>query len=159
MALVIVGDGPERALVEGAAEKDTDIVYLGRQPYRILPGLIAGSLCGLVPKNNLGERAETGLFPLKLFETLACGVPVVVSDFPGQADLVRDNDCGITFPAEDSESLARAVSLIAANPVRAGHMGVRGRTAIVNEHSWDLRAGQTADVLTAVREASAVRPR
>ena len=144
--LVIVGDGPERAAVEAAAEADPGIRYVGRQPYKTLPGIVANSLCGLVPKNNRGDRTGTGLYPLKVFETLACGVPAVVSDFPGQADLVRDNDAGLAVPAEDPGALARAVARIAADPAAAEAMGARGRDAIVNAHSWDIRAGQTAAI-------------
>ncbi|HBC07633.1 MAG TPA: glycosyltransferase WbuB [Rhodospirillaceae bacterium] len=145
--LVIVGDGPERPVVEAAAAADPGIRDLGRQPYRVLPGIVARSICGLVPKNNLGDRTGTGLYPLKVFETLSCGVPAVVSDFPGQADLVRDNDCGLAVPAEDPDALARAVADLAADPASVKAMGARGRDAIVAAHSWDIRAGATQDVL------------
>ena len=145
--LVIVGDGPERPAVEAAAQDDPAIRDMGRQPYTVLPGIVAGSICGLVPKNNLGDRTGTGLYPLKVFETLACGVPAIVSDFPGQADLIRDNDAGLAVPAEDPVALARAVAELAADPDRAAAMGVRGRDAIVAAHSWDIRAGATQDVL------------
>lgn len=145
--LVIVGDGPERPAVEAAAATDTNIHDLGRQPYRVLPGIVAGSICGLVPKNNLGDRTGTGLYPLKVFETLACGVPAVVSDFPGQADLVRDNDAGLAVPAEDPTALAKAVAGLAAELEGVKAMGARGRTAIVEAHSWDIRAGQTMETL------------
>ena len=147
VALVIVGDGAERDAVVAAALADPTIHYLDRQPYRTLPGIVAGSLCGLVPKNAGGDRAGTGLYPLKVFETLACGVPAVVSDFPGQADLVRDNDCGLAVPAENPDALAAAVAEIAADPKTAQAMGARGRTAIAAAHSWDIRGGMTGDIL------------
>ena len=150
IALVIVGDGPERALVEQAAAQDPDIHFLDRQPYLVLPGIIAGSRAGLVPKNNLGDRTQTGLFPLKVFETLACGVPAIVTDFPGQADLIRDHDCGLAVPAEDPDALAAAVAKITASPEAAAAMGRRGRDAILAAHSWDIRAGATAAALSAV---------
>ncbi len=145
--LVIVGDGDERPTVDRAAMADAGIYYLGRQPYRALPGIIARSLCGLVPKNAGGDRAGTGLYPLKVFETLACGVPAIVSDFPGQADLVRDNDCGLAVPAEDPDALARAMADLATDPARAAAMGGRGREIIARAHSWDIRAAATDVVL------------
>lgn len=149
--LVIVGDGPERPIVEHAAAGDPRIHYLGRQSYTLLPGIITGSLAGLVPKNSLGDRSSTGLFPLKVFETLACGVPAIVTDFPGQADLIRENACGLAVPAENPEALAAAVAEIAADPDAAKQMGIRGRDAILAEHSWDIRAAATADVLSSLK--------
>jgi glycosyltransferase involved in cell wall biosynthesis len=145
--LVIVGDGPERPAVETAAASDAAVHDLGRQPYRVLPGIVAKSICGLVPKNNLGDRTGTGLYPLKVFETLACGVPAIVSDFPGQADLVRNNDAGLAVPAEDPAALARAVAELASDTARASAMGQRGRDVIVRDHSWDIRAGATQETL------------
>ncbi|MEK9672145.1 MAG: glycosyltransferase family 4 protein [Rhodospirillaceae bacterium] len=150
VGLVVVGDGADRPAVEAAAAGDPAIRYLGRRPYRDLPGLIAGAVCGLVPKNSGGDRAGTGLYPLKVFETLACGVPAVVSDFPGQGDLVKNNDCGIAVPAEDPPALARAVAALAANPDRANAMGRRGRDIIAAHHSWDTRAGATEETLNKV---------
>ena len=148
--LVIVGDGDERPSVERAAASDTGLHYLGRLPYKALPAVIAGSLCGLVPKNAGGDRAGTGLFPLKVFETLACGVPAVVSDFPGQGDLVRENECGLAVPAEDPEALARAVARLSSDPEGSDSMGSRGREAIVRAHSWDIRAGATEECLNRI---------
>ncbi|MEQ9560238.1 MAG: glycosyltransferase family 4 protein [Rhodospirillales bacterium] len=153
VVLVIAGDGPETASIQHAVTEDSGIIHLGRIPYRTLPGIVAGSLCGLVPKNNFGNRTLTGLLPLKLFETLACGVPTVVTDFPGQADLIRDFDCGITIPDGNPDSLAAAVARLAADPAEAKAMGRRGRDAIVSGHSWDVRAAQTSDTLETVRRS------
>lgn len=148
--LVIVGDGQERAAVDDAAACNPVIHYVGRQPYKIVPGIIANSLCGLVPKNKSGDREGTGLFPLKVFETLAGGVPAVVSDFPGQGDLVREFDCGVPVPAEEPEALAQAVADLAADPEKATAMGRRGREAIVAAHSWNARAEQTGALIEKV---------
>lgn len=71
---------------------------------------IAG--CWLSSQNNLGDRFSTGLSPLKMYETLACGVPIIVSDFPGQADLIRNGNCGLVIPPENEVSLAKAVSYL-----------------------------------------------
>ena len=95
--MIIVGDGAEREVVEKAALNNTKITYLGPVPYLDI-GIVANSVASLVPKNNQGDRSSTGLFPLKLFETIACGAPVIVTDFPGQADLVRRYSCGLVIP-------------------------------------------------------------
>ena len=100
IALVIIGDGVDRAKVEAAAARYGHVHYLGRRPQRELPGVVAGALAGLIPKSNVAGHDETGLMPLKLFEMMACGVPVIVSDFPGMADLVRAAGAGLVVPPD-----------------------------------------------------------
>lgn len=140
--LVVAGDGVERPRLE-SVEPSGPVVYLGPVPYRQIPGLVAGSLAGLSPQTDVQGRAATGLFPLKVFETLACGVPVVVTDFPGQADIVREIGCGVVVPPEDPGALAAAVAALAQDPVGRKEMGARGRRAIAEAYSWDRRAEAT----------------
>jgi glycosyltransferase involved in cell wall biosynthesis len=142
--LVVVGDGQERAVVQHAVAENPRITWLGRLDYAKVSGVVAGALCSLVPKNNRGNYAATGLNPLKIFETLAAGVPAVVTDFPGQADLVRELRAGLVIPADDPAALAAAVAKLAADPTAAGEMGRRGAAAIRAHHSWDARAAATA---------------
>lgn len=138
--LVVIGSGQESDKVQSAADANPNIIFLGYRPYAEVPGWVAGALCGLVPISDPGGRSRTGLFPLKLFETLACGIPAVVSDFPGQADLVREHGCGMVVPADDPSALAQAVAHLSAAPEEAAAMGRRGAVLIAAEHSWDCRA-------------------
>jgi glycosyltransferase involved in cell wall biosynthesis len=146
VCLVIAGDGRERGRVAAEATANPRIRWLGTIPYEDTTALVSESLAALVPVAD-GPRARFGLSPLKLFEAMACGVPVVVSDLPGLGDTVRQHDCGMTFTASDPEALARAVSELAQDPVRASKMGSRGRAAAVSSYSWDARAGDTEDIL------------
>ncbi len=146
IALAVVGAGAETPQVEAAAAGDPTIHYVGRQPYKSIPGLIVRSLAGLVPIENVGGRASAGS-PLKLYETLAAGVPVLATDLPPQADFVRRYDCGMLVPPGDPGALARAVAAVARDPGSAQRMGARGRTAVVAEHSWDHRAGEVDRLL------------
>lgn len=143
VALVVVGDGSDRAQVEAAADADSAIHYLGRRPQQQLPGIVAGSLAGLIPKSNAAGHDETGLMPLKLFEILACGVPAIVTDFPGMADLVRAGDCGWVVPVESPAALAAAIAECAGGGELARARGARGRALVEQEHSWDARAAAT----------------
>lgn len=145
--LIVAGDGVERGKVEQAAARNRTVVYLGCRPYREMPGIVAWSLAGLSTQNNDGGKADKGLFPLKVFETMACGVPVIVSDFPGQADMVRKHGCGVVVPPGDPAALARALAYLDGHPVERANMGQRGREAVVRHHSWDRRAQDTEAVL------------
>jgi glycosyltransferase involved in cell wall biosynthesis len=151
VSLVILGDGQERTVVQRAAAENSNLIWLGRVDYAKVPGVVAAALCSLVPKNSRGNYAATGLNPIKLFESLAAGVPVVVTDFPGQADLVREIGAGLVIPPNDPAALAAAVAKLAADPVAAAAMGHRGAEAIRAQHSWHERASATAAFIERLR--------
>jgi glycosyltransferase involved in cell wall biosynthesis len=156
VGLVIVGAGQESAAVQDAARAHAHIHALGHVPHDQLAGYIAHAIAGLVPIGNPGQRSGTGLFPLKMFETLACAIPVIVTDFPGQADLVRDHGCGIVIPAEDSNALARAVADLAHNPDHAASMGRRGLDLVQRDYRWPVLAQRTGAFIE--RQISAKTP-
>lgn len=144
--LVIAGDGRERDRVEAAVRATDRIRWLTSVPYQEVPALVAGAMAALVPMTD-SARSQYGLSPLKLFEAMACGVPVVASDLPGLAEVVQGAACGVTVPAGDSIALAAAVRALAEDLPAARAMGARGRAAAVAQYSWDARAGQTDTLL------------
>ena len=156
--LVIAGDGKERSRVDAAARENARIRWLGTIPYGETPALVARSLAALVPMTD-APRSRFGLSPLKLFEAMASGVPVVASDLPGLGDVVRSHECGLTFPAGDADALARSVADLAADPARSAEMGSRGRNAAVTWYSWDARALQTEEVLLGLAARRGARGR
>lgn len=148
--LLIIGDGQESDAVIRAAQKNKKIVYIGRKPYADIAPYIANALAGIVMISDPGKRSSTGVFPLKLFETLSCGVPVIVSDLPGQAQLIRNNHCGYVLPINDAQALAKQVGHIEKKPKEAKNMGEKGRQLVVSEHSWQIRAQQTYALLSSL---------
>lgn len=87
---------------------------------------------------------------MKVYESLACDVPVVVTDYPGQAELVRSANCGVVVTPEDPHSLATGIATLAADAERAHHMGERGGAVVRRWHSWDARAAETDALLRTV---------
>ncbi len=148
--LVVIGDGQDGHILRKEAEKNRHIHVLGKKPYNDIPHYVANALVGLVPILNSGNRASTGLFPLKLFETLACGTPVIVTDFPGQADLVRSEHCGLVVKADNAEALAQAVAELYAHRYTASAMGMRGYDSVRLNHSWDARANATHEFIVSL---------
>jgi glycosyltransferase involved in cell wall biosynthesis len=85
--------------------------------------------------------------PLKMFEALACGTPVIVSDLPGQAEFIRNHRCGIVVPVADPLALAGAVAELAGDESRARELGRAGAEVVLAEHSWSARAAELARVM------------
>lgn len=155
VSLAIAGDGALRADVEQAAGEGR-VAYLGSRPQAELPGLVAGAVASLIIKDD-PAHAASGLSPLKLYESMAAGAPVVVSDLPGLGDTVRRLSCGVVVPPADADAVAEAVAGLAADEDLRRAMGRAGREAALCEFSWDAVTDRTAAVIELAIERHATR--
>lgn len=155
--LVVVGDGVERGKLEALKDGDR-VLWLGRRPYEDLPPLVGGAIAALCVIEDPQGRSATGVAPIKMFEAMACATPVIVSELPFQADLVRRTGAGIVVPMADAGALAAAVAELASAPeaaVRA--MGQRGRAFVEQHAAWQVRADETSEVMLRVMTGADAR--
>jgi glycosyltransferase involved in cell wall biosynthesis len=80
-------------------------------------------------------------------------LPAIVTDLPGQADLVREGQCGLVI-APEAAALASAVAHLHRHPEEAKAMGERGANLVKSTHSWAARAAQIDAILTACLQSS-----
>jgi glycosyltransferase involved in cell wall biosynthesis len=153
--LVIVGDGIERDKVE-AAKADPRLLWLGRQPYEAVPALLRGALAALCVIEDQDGRSASGVAPLKLFEAMACGVPVIASDLPFQAEIVRHADAGLIVPSASPTAIAAAVRTLDEAPEKAAELGGNGAIYVAREASWQQR-GRDIDRILASQLTKASR--
>lgn len=145
--LVIAGPVIDDSLRPALKTLPANVIYLGAQAQTDLPALIRGAVAALVPISDPAQRSRHGVMPLKLFEALACGTPVIVSDLPGQAEFVQTTRAGLVVRVGDADGLARAVATLAADPERAAALGRAGAEAVAAEHSWGARAKDLAAII------------
>lgn len=141
--LVLIGKRPSSQKPDDDA---APVTWLAPKAQRDLPAYLNHARAGLVPITDPEGRSRTGVMPLKLIEMLACGIPVIVSDLPGQADMVREQSCGDVFPAGDALALAKSVYWIVANP-SAKSIGLRGQAHVEAHYRWDSIAAEIDKVM------------
>ena len=151
IVLAVAGDGQMRGRL--LAVPGDRIRYLGRLRHAEVPGFLAGAIASLCVQTATGGRGNVGCSPIKLYEGLATGRPVIASDMPGVGDVVEAAGGGVVVPPGDAAAVADAVASLAADRDAADAMGARAREAAVKEHSWEARARDTEafiqDVLSA----------
>lgn len=74
--------------------------------------------------------------PLKLFEYMAAGLPVVAADFPDWRSIIAELRCGLVVDPLDVAAIADAIGEILDDPAMAAAMGARGRKAVESEFAW-----------------------
>jgi glycosyltransferase involved in cell wall biosynthesis len=78
--------------------------------------------------------------PTKIFEYMAAGLPVVVSNFPLWKEIVEGNRCGITVDPLDPKAIAQAIEYLLTHPEEARQMGENGRRAVEEKYNWEKEA-------------------
>lgn len=126
----------------GMLENSSNIHLLGPRPYDSLPGYIKAFDVCLLP-NVLNEYTKF-MFPMKYFEYLSAGKPVVMTPLPALRDYYR---CG--YVAGDSEVFSRAIGEALNERSRADYpLLVEERIAEARRHDWEARLD---DMLGAIR--------
>ncbi|MFO7166580.1 MAG: glycosyltransferase family 4 protein [Chloroflexota bacterium] len=138
---VLVGDGPERQAAERlAAQWPGRFTFTGAVPYERVPELLAQADVGVAPFNTAPHPAlrAAGFFwsPLKVYEYMAAGLPVVTADIHPLNQVIRDGLEGALFREGDVAGLARAIGRLLADPQAARAMGERARARVAERYSW-----------------------
>lgn len=120
-------------------------------PYARLPQFLRESTVCVVPHPRT-EYTDAAL-PLKLFDYMAAGRPVVTTDCAATAELVLRHDAGLVCRADPAE-MARALGRILADRARASAMGSNGRRAVERIHNWERTLEGPITALSRRLEAS-----
>jgi glycosyltransferase involved in cell wall biosynthesis len=98
-------------------------------------GSVRAGLVVLQPTPNYKEA-----YPIKMFEYMAAGLPVIASDFPLWRRIIDEAGCGLLVDPLDPRAIARAMQWILDNPKEAEAMGCRGKAAVAGRYNWDSQA-------------------
>ena len=126
--LLVVGDGPQRAILERFRRQchiDDKVHFLG-------PRADPRGSCGCATCS--GRPATRGLRG-SLVEAMAAGIPVVVGDAPGCGELVVDGENGFLVPLGDRAGLARAANRLLDNGDLAQRLGEAARARVAADFS------------------------
>lgn len=118
------------------------ITFTGKIDYNDAPLLLSAADLAVSPKLSLTEANG------KLFNYMACSLPVVVFDTPVNREILGDT--GIYARLGDSVDFARRIEALLADRDGLKGQGERVRAKAVNEHAWQTRGAQLVEVYRAV---------
>ncbi len=116
-------------------ENVSNILILGHRPKTEVPKYLAAADALVLP--NVGSTEESIKFtsPLKLFEYIASGVPVVASDLPSVRSVIGENEV-FFFPPGNVEALANVLGYIQTHSVEAQSVATRA-LEVSGRYTWD----------------------
>lgn len=149
---VVIGEGPMkhpwRKQVEERSLQDC-FLFTGQIDYEQTPLWInAMDICAAP------FLADAGLSsPVKIFDYMACGRPVVASRIPGTTDIFEDSGAVRLVKPEHKDALAAAIVDVLANVEMAHEMGLKGRRLVETQYDRKLLAKKIEEVAYALEEA------
>jgi glycosyltransferase involved in cell wall biosynthesis len=138
--LLIVGDGPERPAIEAqlatlALSDSAEIT--GLLPASEVAEALAGIDVGTAPYHAMEDFYFS---PLKIYEYMAAGLPIVTSRAGHLDQLVSDEETGLVVAPGDAQALAKALMQMANDRQMARAMGDRARAHVLAHHTWSATA-------------------
>ena len=134
--LVVVGDGVELERLIAQARKleiEQYITFTGLIPYQQVPTYIQAFDAGISFFKPV--RPIPGI-PMKMYEYMACGIPVIASNFVGYGPVVAGVGAGLSVESGNSAEIALAVCALAKDQVLRETMGRKGRRAVEERFNW-----------------------
>jgi glycosyltransferase involved in cell wall biosynthesis len=136
-----VGAGDPRTDIS-ALERLPNVHLLGSRPYAALPEVLRGADAALVPY-AINELTRS-VFPMKVYEYLAAGLPVVTTPLPALAEA-----SGVAVAADAAATVAAVERALAED----GPQRRRERSAAVRGHSWEARLDEIGSYLSGLGRA------
>ena len=151
LRLVIVGDGPlrgelEHTLIERGLTRS--VVFTGWLPHEEVAELIRQFDVALAPYS----KPEHAFYfsPLKLFEYMSCGVPVVAAALGQIGEIVRDGETGLLYPPGELDALIGACDRLLADPALRQRLGQAAAKEIHGLYTWDQNAARVVELARAL---------
>jgi len=153
---LLVGDGPMKKQVIRMVNDlnlTDNFIFIGRVPYEEAPKYVnASDICVILKKKDIPGS------PLKLWEYMACGKPVVATNTQDFKTL-KENKAGILVDPEKTEEVADAIITLLKNKELRETMGKNGRECIEREYNWKMIAKRLSNIINKIDKFNSERKR
>ena len=119
------------------------MIYIqGRVPHKEVPYILKAADCAILTGNESDTISAKYTSPLKMFEYMASGCPIVAQDLPSFREVLNDSNSFLVKPG-DAKALADQIALVFDNNVKmVEERAARARKALedVKQYTWQERS-------------------
>lgn len=146
VSFLIVGSEGHGSVERAAAAHPNVRVVAWQEPGRLAPWLYAADVLLIPPARAPLEKHRNCVLPIKLFQYLAAGRPILAPVSPDTAELLEDGVNALLTPPDDINAAIAAVDRILNDPGLAARLADEARRA-GERLTWDARAGKILSFL------------
>lgn len=153
VSAILIGDGPELPRVKAAAEGLPNVTFTGPVAHELMPACLAAADIGVAPFTpDAHGPLALGFYwsPLKIFEYMSSGLPVVAPALPRIAALAADGREALLYEPSDVNGLASALTALRDPGLRA-RLGAAARERALRDYSWDAHCEALERALMSAR--------
>jgi len=135
---LVVGDGPIGPQIRRAAEELGPNSHLSVLPrvsrQKALLYTLASDATWAIYPESVNARISS---PWKLFESIACGVPVIVDSGTFQSNIINKFGCGLVLRDHTPQTIRQSIASMVNDPIEYHRMSTAGRKAAEAEFNWE----------------------
>jgi glycosyltransferase involved in cell wall biosynthesis len=151
--VVIVGGSDDDIRAWQAKVPGNKALFLGRRPHAEIPTFLAAADVCVLPNTAEDRESSTYTSPIKLFEYLASGCPIVASSLPSIREIVGEGEALLVTP-DDPAALADTIVACSVEGEQGRERAARGRRLVRERYGWASRAVRILDSIATVRPAT-----
>lgn len=148
----------ERIMVEAVKDLDATLILAGEHEKMRKNNIVYAGMLDREGINRLYSRAVAGMvmllptknyinsLPIKMFEYMAAGLPVIASNFPLWEKIITENKCGICVDPEDIKGVSKACQKLVDNPQLGQQMGLAGYKTVREKYNWKIEEKKLLDL-------------
>lgn len=145
--LAVVGGNPDDlARVRGIAGDASRVRWTGHLPRAESRKWLAAADAAVLPTSAKFEIGKTFTSPLKLFEYLAAGLPVIASDVPSSQEIL-DESVAAFYRADDAEDFARTLATLSRRSDEERRRLSSAAKEKATSYTWTKRGERIAEFL------------
>ena len=115
---------------------EKNFVFLPYTDYLNVYEYLSTAKIGIIPLPPYKKFMKN--IPLKMFEFMGAGLPVVLSDLPPSRQFIKGENCGISVEPDNIGEYVRAIKILLSNPEKSIEMGENGKKLVYEKYNWTI---------------------
>ncbi|MEM2768828.1 MAG: glycosyltransferase family 4 protein [Candidatus Pacearchaeota archaeon] len=145
--LIIAGEGKELGNLKRLTKElklEERVKFLGHIPHEQVPIYLSRSKLGIL--SNIEKSNSLFTSPLKLFEYMALGLPIIASDIPPFREILTHGENAYLVEPENPKALAEGMRYLIENPQIAQSLSSKAKQKAMN-YTYSIRAKKIKEII------------